>query len=48
MLALRIAFTVVVMAIVVWLLSTGNPLGGLLFVPLLAVWLRRAVETRRL
>ena len=44
----RLAFTVVVMAIVVWLSSTGNPLGGLVIVPLLAVWVRRAAETGRL
>jgi hypothetical protein len=46
-LALRIAFTVVATAAVVWLMSTGNPLGGLLIVPL-AVGLRRAAETGRL
>jgi len=45
---LRIAFTVVVVAIMVWLLATGHPLGGLLIVPALAVWVRRAAETGRL
>jgi hypothetical protein len=48
MLGLRIAFTIAVMAIVVWLLSTGKPLGGLLIVPLIAIWLRHAAETGRL
>ena len=48
MLALRTAFTVVVMAIVVLLLSGGYPLGGLVIVPVLAVWVRRAAETGRL
>jgi Flp pilus assembly protein TadB len=47
-LALRIGFTVVVMAVVIWLLSTGNPVGGLLIVPALAVWVRRAAESGRL
>lgn len=48
MIALRAGFTVAVMAVVVLLLSTGNPLGGLVIVPLLAVWIRRAAETGRL
>jgi Flp pilus assembly protein TadB len=48
MLALRVGFTVVVMAVVVWLLITGRPLGGLLIVPLLAIWVRRAAESGRL
>jgi Flp pilus assembly protein TadB len=48
MIALRIAFTVAVMAIVVWLSSTGHPIGGLLIVPFFAVWVRRAAETGRL
>jgi hypothetical protein len=48
MLALRIAFTAVVMVLVVWLLATGHPLGGLLVVPALAVWLRHAAESGRL
>lgn len=48
MLLLRIAFTAVVMAVVVWLLSTGRPLGGLLIIPLLAIWIRRAAESGRL
>jgi hypothetical protein len=32
----------------VWLLVTGRPLGGLLIVPLVAIWLRRAAESGRL
>jgi hypothetical protein len=48
MLGLRIAFTAAVMAVVVWLLLTGRPLGGLLIVPLLAIWVRRAAESGRL
>lgn len=48
MLGLRIAFTVAVMAVVVWLLLTGRPLGGLLIVPLVAIWVRRAAESGRL
>jgi hypothetical protein len=47
-LALRLAYTLVVMAIVVSLLRAGNPLGGLVLVPAAAVWLRHAVETGRL
>jgi hypothetical protein len=45
--ALRLAFTAVVMVVVVWLLLTGRPLGGLLLVPLVAVWIRRAAESGR-
>ena len=48
MLGLRIGFTVAVMAVAVWLLLTGRPLGGLLIVPLAAIWLRRAAESGRL
>jgi Flp pilus assembly protein TadB len=48
MLGLRIGFTVAVMAVAVWLLLTGRPLGGLLIVPLVAIWLRRAAESGRL
>ena len=47
MLGLRIAFTVAVMAVVIWLLLTGKPLGGLLIVPLIAIWVRRAAESGR-
>ena len=42
------AYTAAVMTLVIWLLKTGNPLGGLVIVPALAVWLRRAVESGRL
>jgi hypothetical protein len=44
----RVAFTALVMAIVVWLLTSGRPFGGLLVVPLAAIWIRRAVESGRL
>lgn len=36
------------MAVVVALLKTGNPLGGLVIVPALAVWLRHEAESGRL
>jgi hypothetical protein len=45
-LALRIAFTAAVFVLMVWLLLDGKPLGGLLIVPLLAVWIRTAAESR--
>ena len=48
MLALRLAFTVVATAICVWLLATGRPLGGLIIVPVIAIWLRQAAESGRL
>jgi hypothetical protein len=48
MLVLRLAYTAVVMAVVIWLLRSGNPLGGLLVVPAAAVWLRREAESGRL
>jgi len=32
----------------VWLLLTGRPLGGLLLVPLVAIWMRRSAESGRL
>jgi hypothetical protein len=48
MLALRLGFTIAVMAVAVWLALAGHPFGGLVLVPLAAIWLRRAVETRRL
>jgi ethanolamine transporter EutH len=44
MLGLRIAFTAAVMAVCVWLLLTGRPLGGLLIIPVLAIWVRRRAE----
>ncbi len=43
--ALRLAFTLAVVAIMVWLLATGRPLGGLLVVPLLAIWIRHRFES---
>ena len=48
MLALRIASTVVAMVVMVWLLRSGYPLGGLLIVPAIAVWLRRSAESDQL
>lgn len=48
MLAVRLGFTVAVMALAVWLALGGHPFGGLLLVPLAAVWIRRAVESGRL
>jgi hypothetical protein len=48
MLVLRVAFTVVASAVCVWLLATGKPFGGLVIVPVLAVWLRHAAESGRL
>ena len=46
MLALRAAFTVAVMALVVWLLLDGR-FGDAALVVILAAWLRRAVESGR-
>jgi len=48
MLALRIGFTAVATAVCIWLLSTGHPLGGLVFVPVIAVWIRHAAESGQL
>ena len=48
MIALRLLYTAAVMVVVIWLLRTGNPVGGLLLAPAAAVWLRREVETGRL
>jgi hypothetical protein len=48
MIVLRSAYTSAVMVIVVWLLRTGNPVGGLVIVPAVAVWLRRDAESGRL
>jgi hypothetical protein len=45
---LRLAYTAVVMAVVVALLKTGKPLGGLFVVPLFAIWLRHEAESGRL
>jgi ethanolamine transporter EutH len=46
MLALRLGFTVAVMAVVVWLLLVGRFAEAILLV-VVAVWLRRAVESGR-
>jgi hypothetical protein len=48
MLALRLIYTAAVMAVVIWLLRSGNPVGGLLVAPAAAVWLRREAESGRL
>jgi hypothetical protein len=48
MIILRLAYTAAVMVIVVWLLRTGNPVGGLIIVPAVAVWVRRDAESGRL
>ena len=48
MIALRLAYTAAVMIVVIWLLRTGNPVGGLILVPAAAVWLRREAESGRL
>ena len=45
MVLVRLAYTALVMAGVVWLLRSGQPLGGLVILPLLAIWLRRKVES---
>jgi len=45
---LRMTYTAAVMAVVIWLLRAGNPVGGLLVVPAAAVWLRREAESGRL
>lgn len=47
MLALRLAYTAAAVVLLVWLLRAGQPL-ALLFVPLLAVLLRRSAESGRL
>jgi len=48
MIVLRLAYTAAVMVVVIWLLRTGNPVGGLFLVPAAAVWLRREAESGRL
>lgn len=48
MIILRLAYTAVVMVIVVSLLRSGSPVGGLLIVPAAAIWIRRAAESGRL
>jgi hypothetical protein len=48
MVLLRVVYTAAVMVLVVWLLRTGRPLGGLLIAPAAAIWLRHEVESGRL
>lgn len=48
MMAVRLLYTAAVMVVVIWLLRSGNPVGGLLIVPAAAVWLRREAESGRL
>jgi protein-S-isoprenylcysteine O-methyltransferase Ste14 len=48
MIVLRLLYTGAVMVLVIWLLRTGNPVGGLLLVPAAAVLLRREAESGRL
>jgi protein-S-isoprenylcysteine O-methyltransferase Ste14 len=45
---LRFFYTAAVMVVVIWLLRVGNPIGGLLLVPVAAVLLRREAESGRL
>jgi hypothetical protein len=45
---LRFVYSAAVMVLVVWLLKSGRPLGGLLIVPAAAVWLRHEAESGRL
>jgi hypothetical protein len=48
MIVLRLVYTAFVMVIVVALLRSGNPVGGLVVAPAVAVWLRRDAESGRL
>src|SRR3954447_5656110 len=48
MVIVRLVYTAAVMVIVVSLLRAGNPVGGLVIVPAVAVWLRRDAESGRL
>jgi len=48
MMILRLVYMAAVMIVIVWLLRTGNPVGGLLLVPAAAVCLRREAESGRL
>ena len=45
---LRLAYTAAVMVVVVALLKTGKPLGGLVIVPVLAIWLRHEAESGKM
>jgi len=44
----RFVYSAVVVVAIVWLLRSGNPLGGLVLVPLLAILIRRSAESGRL
>jgi Flp pilus assembly protein TadB len=48
MIVVRLAYTAVVMTLVLWLASSGNPFGGLVVVAVLAVMVRRSAESGRL
>jgi protein-S-isoprenylcysteine O-methyltransferase Ste14 len=48
MLMVRFIYTAGVMTLVLWLASSGNPFGGLVVVPILAVLVRRSAESGRL
>jgi len=48
MFAVRLLYVAAVMTVVILLLRAGNPVGGLLIVPAVAVWLRREAESGRL
>lgn len=45
MILLRVAYTAAVMVVVISLLRSGNPVGGLLIVPATVVWLRQEAES---
>ena len=48
MIVVRLLYTAAVMVVVIWLLRTGTPVGGLFVVPAAAVWIRREAESGRL
>jgi hypothetical protein len=48
MILLRLAYTTAVMVVVISLLRSGNPVGGLLIVPATAIWRRQEAESGRL
>jgi hypothetical protein len=48
MIARRLLYTAAVTVVVIWLLRTGNPVGGLLIVPVAAILLRWEAESGRL
>jgi hypothetical protein len=43
--AVRLAITTLAVAAMIWLLAAGYPLGGLVIVPLLAIWIRKRLES---